>query len=333
MFDFLPADRPYVIAEAGGNHGGEVEVAKDYIRAASQTGADAIKFQFYRGERLINESEPPLPQVSDDYDSQRERFTDLELEREEWESCVDLADECGIDFLASAFDQEMATFAAEVGPFVKIASGDLTFHSLLDHVADMNCPVVLSTGCATSDEIDQAVDRLSRDRLALLHCVSSYPTPDEHANLHLIDWLRERYELPVGYSDHTTDTTAAIGAAATGARIIEVHFTLGGEGGDHALSATPQDMERIVSETARMATLRGDSSRQSVIECEDNCGQLRRSLATARALDAGEQLTRADLTALRPERGIPAAELDDVLGRTVTRDIPELTIIERNDLD
>lgn len=331
-FPFLPEERPYIIAEAGGNHGGNVEEAKEYVRAAADAGADAIKFQFYRGAQLIVADEPPLPQISDDYDSQQERFRDLELDRTEWKACADLAADLHIDFAASAFDPEMADLAAELGPFVKIASGDLTYHSLLDYVDKLGRPVILSTGCATGDEIRAAVERLSRARLVLLHCVSSYPTPESDANLHFIDHLRETFDVPVGYSDHTTGIQAATAAAATGARIIEKHLSLGGEGGDHALSATPAEMEKLVARTKKMAALRGGRNRSSTFDSEDNCGAMRRSLAPVRDLKAGEELTVDDLTALRPERGIAASAIDDVVGRKVTRDVGALTILQPEDL-
>jgi sialic acid synthase SpsE len=335
-FEFLPDNRPYVVAEVGGNHGGDLDEAKRYVEAVAESGADAVKFQFYRGERLIVEDEPPLPQVSESYDSQQERFQDLELDRTEWDAVVTHARDHDIDFAASAFDPEMAEFAAETGPFVKIASGDLTHIPLLRHVAsETDVPIVLSTGCATEAEIARAVAELPQDRLVLLHCVSSYPTPDSGANLQLMETLRESYDVPIGYSDHTVGTTACRVATANDACILEKHFTLDAdsESGDHALSATPDQLSELVTQVETVASMFGDGSRaDSSLPEEDGCASFRRSLATVRDVEEGKRLEMADLTALRPEGGCSPLDVDDLVGRKPSRALSEGTIIYEEDL-
>lgn len=335
--EFRNSPEPYIVAEVGGNHGGEIEMAKRYIREAAEAGVDAVKFQLYRGERLIVADEPPLPHVSDEYDSQQERFQDLQLSMEEWDECVHLAENLGVDFAASAFDPEMVDFVAETSPFVKIASGDLTHIPLLRYVAETGCPVVLSTGCATMEEIETAVTELAKERLVLLHCVSSYPTPEDDANLGMMDRLRKKFDVPVGYSDHTAGSIAATAAAARGACFIEKHFTLdsSGEGGDHSLSATPEEMARIVGETRRIAAIIGDEERgtDTTLSAETNCQQMRRGLATVRPIEAGDRIEESDLTALRPGRGVSPLEIDTVTGTRATQNLPRLTIIDREDYE
>lgn len=332
---FGSGNEPYIVAEVGGNHGGELSVAKEYITEAAETGVDAVKFQLYQGERLITADVPPYSQVGGEYESQKERFQSLELTRDEWEECLSLANELGIDFVASVFDPEMVDFISDETPFLKIASGDLTHTPLLRHAANAGRPIVLSTGCATMDEIRTAVAELPTDRLTLLHCVSSYPTAQSDANLNMIDQLREEFELPVGYSDHTVGTRAATVAVCKGAPLIEKHFTLDDaqEVGDHSLSATPAEMTELVEESQRIADTLGDQSRgaDSRLEATSDCGQMRRSLATASSIAEGETITESHLTALRPETGVSPVEIDTVVGTSATRDLPKLTILTDDD--
>ncbi|MEA5406495.1 N-acetylneuraminate synthase family protein [Haloarculaceae archaeon H-GB2-1] len=323
------------MAEIGGNHGGDVETAKRYLRAAAEAGADAAKFQYYHAANLIDEDEPPLPLAGDDYDTQYERFEELELAPEEWDELVALANEVGVDFAASAFDRTAADFTANHSPFIKVASGDLTNVPLLRYVRSLDVPVILSTGFATMPEIERAVEELTGVELALLHCVGAYPTPDEAANLQMIDRLAERFDVPVGYSDHTVGMTAPTAAVARGATIVEKHFTLdtSKEVGDHRLSATPADIERFVEQADRIWEMVGHGDRSTVFGSESRIKtQMRRSLSTREPVAEGEQFTDENLTALRPEGGISPLRYDDVLGATAARDIGERQLLEDADV-
>lgn len=332
----FPSDPPYVIAEIGGNHGGDVATAKRYLRAAADSGADAAKFQYYQAEWLIDENEPPLPLAGDEYETQFERFKKLELAREEWEELVALADDLDIDFAASVFDREVAAFVADHSPFLKIASGDLTNIPLLRYASSLDIPIVLSTGFSTWDEIDRAVAELGGADVTLLHCIGSYPTDLSDANLQMIDHLDERYDVDIGYSDHTIGTEVPTAAVARGATIVEKHFTLdkSQEVGDHRLSATPAELEELVEAVNGIWEMFGDGDRSSVFEAEtDIDSQMRRSLATRRRVERGQEFTEENLTALRPDEGISPLDIDDVVGETATRDLPAREILHDDDVD
>ncbi|QIO24134.1 N-acetylneuraminate synthase family protein [Haloarcula sp. JP-L23] len=335
MLPFHNHDRPYVIAEIGGNHGGDADTAMEYVETAAAAGADAAKFQLYQAEHLITRDHPPLPLAGDEYDSQFERFQELELTRSEWEQVVAACDDHNIDFVASVFDTEMLAFAAERTPFLKIASGDVTNLPLLRDAVDTGLPLVVSTGFTTLEELDAAVAELPTERLTLLHCMGSYPTPDDAANLAMIETLRERYDVPVGYSDHTIGTLAPITSAAHGAQVIEKHFTLdkSQDIGDHRLSATPGQLATIVEQTARVTAMHGTGDRSTVFAEEREIREtMRRSLATARDVEAGETLTEDDLTALRPASGLSPLDLDAVVGRRVSDAVSAHTILTESHL-
>lgn len=332
----FPNEPPYVIAEIGGNHGGDITTAKRYLRAAAESGADAAKFQYYRAEWLIEENEPPLPLAGDEYETQFERFKELELTREEWTELIALADDLDIDFAASVFDREVATFVADHSPFLKIASGDLTNVPLLRYVSSLDVPIVLSTGFSTRDEIDRAVEELGDSDVTLLHCIGSYPTDIEDANLQMINHLSEWYDVDVGYSDHTVGTEVPTAAVACGATVLEKHFTLdkSQEVGDHRLSVTPTEMEQLVDAVNKVWQMFGDGDRSSVFGAEtDIHSQMRRSLATRRRVEQGEKFSEADLTALRPDEGISPLEIDDVIGAIASRDLPPGTILYPQELE
>ena len=334
--EFLPSERPYIIAEIGGNHGGDVDRAKEYVKAAAESGADAAKFQLYQAEHLIREDEPPLPLAGDDYDTQFERFKELELTREEWHEVIDSCRAAGIDFAASVFDREMLAFARDHVPFLKIASGDLTNIPLLRQSAATGKPIVLSTGFSTVDEIEAVVTELSGADLVLLHCVGCYPTVDADANLEMIGVLDGEFDVPVGYSDHTIGTLAPIASVTKGAHIVEKHFTLDKtkEVGDHRLSATPEELETIVRETERLAEMNGTPRGSEIYECEGEIrSNMRRSLAVRNSIGQGERITADDLTALRPSTGLSPLQHDEVIGQTATRDIEARELLYESDLE
>jgi len=335
MTENFPQKEPYFIAEVGGNHGGDAEKAKEYVRAAADTGVDSVKFQLYRAETLITRDREPLPLAGDEYDTQFERFKSLELERSEWREIATLTEDLGMIFSASVFSKELANFAAELSPFIKIASGDLTNIPLLKHVSNIGKPIVMSTGFATDSEIREAFRAVDDDLLTLLHCIGSYPTEDEDVNLAFMSTLREQFNVPVGYSDHTIGTLAVKSAVACGATVIEKHFTLdkSQEVGDHRLSANPVEMTEIVEDCNRIADMIGSGERASAFEPETKIKtEMRRSLATKRDIAAGETITEDDLICLRPEIGLAPARYDDVLGAEAATNISANTILTKEDL-
>lgn len=329
--DPLESTLPYVVAEVGGNHGGDLSTAKRYVREAADTGVDAVKFQLFQAEYLLERDLPLLPGAGTDHESQFDRYKELELDRPEWGELVSLCADLDITFAASVFDREMADYAAKVSPFIKIASGDVTNHVLLRHVASLDKPVVLSTGYATLPEVEAALDVLGDTEVMLLHCVGSYPTPPEEANLQMMNQLRSRFNTPVGYSDHTTGVRAVEAAIANGAQFIEKHFTLSKDShvGDHELSANPSEMEAIVEASKTIPDLFSEKTRQTEpLDVErSRRKRMRRSLATSVSLSAGEEITESKLTALRPEGSISPTEIDSVLGRQTARDLDKFELL------
>ena len=329
-------DEPYVIAEVGGNHGGNVEMAKSYVKKAAETGADSVKFQLYQAEKLIQEDEPPLPLAGDDYDTQFERFKELELRREEWEEVIKLCDSESIEFSASVFDEEMLEFAADHMPFVKIASGDMTNLPLLRSSAESGKPILLSTGFSSLGEIRSVMNQMSGASVMPLHCVGCYPTDEDDANLSMIEYLRDEFGGPVGYSDHTVGTLASVAAVAKGARVVEKHFTLdkSQEVGDHRLSANPEEMKSIVEMTRRVHEMHGERRGEEIYPCEDEIrSNMRRSLATKRDIVEGEKIDEGDLTALRPSDGISPLRLDEVVGRRAKDSIDEGELVRESQIE
>ena len=332
----IRSERSYIIAEVGSNHGGDFESAKRYLKAAADTGVDAVKFQLYQAERLIVKDADPLPLAGDEYDTQYERFQKLQFTEDQWRELASLADDYEVDFAASAFDCDMVDLTAELSPFIKIASGDLTNIPLLRHANKSGIPVVLSTGYATMDEIKSAVRELADVPLTLLHCVGSYPTPDNEANLQMLDNLNERFNVSVGYSDHTVGTRVPLAAVANGATVIEKHFTLdkSQEIGDHRLSANPEEMKRIVEESQRINAMFGDFERESFLPVEEEIRtEMRRSLSVCDPVAEGETLDEDMLVALRPATGIDPSRIDDIVGRRVSTDIGPGTILTEAHLE
>jgi sialic acid synthase SpsE len=334
-YTFLERKEPYVIAEIGGNHGGNVEKAKEYATAAAESGVDSVKFQLYQAETLIVEDEPPLPLAGNNYDTQFERFKELELTREEWREVVDLCDSLGVDFSASVFDTELLEFIIDDMPFIKIASGDMTNLPLLRYAAEKEKPILLSTGFSTLNEIQTVIDEFPSSDIIPLHCVGCYPTPEKDANLTMIEHLAEEFDDPVGYSDHTVGTLAPIASVAKGAAVVEKHFTLdkSQEVGDHRLSATPEEMEEIVERTQRVSEMEGERRGNDIYPCEDQIeGNMRRSLATENAIEEGEIIKEKYIAALRPSKGISPLRLDEIVGKPAARDIDEKTILTESDI-
>lgn len=318
--DFSLEGRAFIIAEIGGNHDGDFEKAKRLIDAAVEAGADAAKFQVYKADRLVRADMEGMPHVRARFPKQVDRFRSLELAAEQWEELARLCRERGILFSASPFDEESADLVGRLSPFYKIASGDVTHLPLLRHVARSKKPVVMSTGMADEAEIAAALGALAGSPTVLLHCVSRYPTPPAETNLRTVPWLRERFGVPSGYSDHTMGNHMCLGAVALGAVALEKHFTLDRTGpiGDHRFSSEPHEFKALVT---AVRELEAGLGRHGKVLGEAELGMrrlMRRSLVAAADLPAGTTVTEAMLDVLRPEDGIPPGAIDRVVGaRTV----------------
>lgn len=329
--------RPFVIAEAGVNHDGKRDLALRLVDIAAEAGADAVKFQTFRPEKLVSRAAPKAAyqkKSTGPEGGQLEMLKRLSLGQDDHKAVLERCRERGIEFLSTPFDEDSADFLDELGVrMFKLGSGELTNLGLLAHVARKGKPMLVSTGMSTLEEVSAAVDAIRENGsppLALLHCVSDYPARPEDANLLAMTTLAERFGLPVGFSDHTPGIEVSVAAAALGARIIEKHFTSDKTlpGPDHSMSLDPGELSALVRSVRSAASALGDGDKSPRPSEEDTRRAARRSLVLTRGLKAGDRLTADALTAKRPGTGIPPSELRDVVGKTLRADAPEDAVLD-----
>lgn len=320
---------PFVIAEIGVNHNGDPELALRLLEAAADAGADAVKLQTFRSEALAM---PDAPQAAYQRararaSSQLEMLRELELPTSAIGSLQARAAQQDIILFSSPFDLESVDLLASLKvPAFKIGSGDLTNLILLRAVAGHGVPVLLSTGMATISEIDLAMEDLrahGNPSVALLQCVSVYPAAPAMINLRAMGTLRDRYNVPVGLSDHTTGLGTPVAAAALGAAIIEKHLTLDRSlpGPDHAASLDPMAFSQMVEAIHEAHEALGVGVKAPIAQESEVRVAVRRSLVLARGVAAGQPLSADDLIALRPEQGLSPLLIDAVVGRRAGRDL------------
>jgi N-acetylneuraminate synthase/N,N'-diacetyllegionaminate synthase len=324
-----------VIAEIGVNHDGSIRRAIELVELAAACGADAVKLQIFSAATLMH----PSSQFAG-YQQQRVEDADptgmlrrFELSTEDVRDVVAAIRKRGLLPIATPFSPADVDVIAQLDlPAVKIASPDLVNFPLLERAIELGVPLILSTGAATSTEVGQTCEWLA-DReawFALLHCVSSYPTPPEQANLCWIGEMASRFDVPVGFSDHTTDAMAGAMAVSAGAVIIEKHLTYDrrAKGPDHSASADPEQLSAYIAMVRRAETMRGMPGKR-VLEIEQDVRRVsRQSLVALRDLQSGEALTSADVTVQRPGTGISAADIGRAIGRRVAQAVPRGTLLQ-----
>jgi N,N'-diacetyllegionaminate synthase len=331
---------PYVIAELGVNHNGDPKLAEALVDAAAGAGADTVKLQTFRSEGLAL---PEAAQATYQREraaaaSQLEMLRSLELPDDRIGPLRERALSRGMELLSSPFDlQSLEVVAAAGVPAIKIGSGDLTNLLLLRAAAATGLPLIVSTGMATLDEIDVAVADLQRHgdpAVVLLHCVSVYPAAPHLVNLRAMATMAERYGVPIGFSDHTEGIGVAVAAVALGATIVEKHLTLDRSmpGPDHAASLEPSQFGAMVAAIREAHAGLGSGEKGPRREEDEVRAVARRSLVTARAVPAGQQLAAEDLTALRPESGVSPMLVDSVIGRRATADLEAGRLLRPTDL-
>lgn len=343
----------YIIAEAGVNHNGDRDMAFALVDAAADAGADAVKFQTFDADKLAALSAPKAAyqkQQTDAAESQRAMLKKLELPRAWHRDLQVRAKNWGIEFLSTAFDEDSLAFLTTLDiPLFKIPSGELTNSPLLWKFARTGKPLILSTGMATLDEVEEALavighgmhfdaePRTLQDaldywqqqdcrravavRVSLLHCTSQYPAPLEAINLRAMDTLANAFGMPVGYSDHTKGTLIAVAAVARGATIIEKHFTLDNTlpGPDHKASLEPAELTQMVAQIRDLEKALGDG-KKAPHPCElDTRTAARQQVVAAHDITAGAILERNDLTTARCGRGLPPHTLWKLVGTTATK--------------
>lgn len=330
--DRIVGDREpcFIIAEAGVNHNGDVELAKKLIDVAEEAKVDAIKFQTFKTENVVTKDAPKAYyQIKNtgSNKSQYEMLKELELKEEDFKELYRYARKKGIIFLSTPFDFESADFLDELGiPAFKISSTDLTNLPFLEYVAEKGKPVILSTGMGTLGEIEEAIDTIKNtgnNEIVLLHCITNYPADFESLNLRAIQTLREAFKLPVGFSDHSLGIYAPIVAVALGAVAIEKHFTLDKNlpGPDHKASLDTRELKEMVKWIRSIEKSLGDGIKRPTPEEEEIKKVARRSIVAKVNIPKGTVITEEMITFKRPGIGLSPKYYKEIIGRRARRDI------------
>lgn len=310
---------PMLIAEIGGNHEGDFEVAKELTRQAISTGVDFIKFQLYTGDTLVSPVESP---------TRNEHFKKFELSKEQHIELAQMCQNAGIGYMASTWDLDMLDWIDEYSPIYKIGSGDLTAWPIIKEFAKRGKPIILSTGLATMDEVLQTIAYLQKinnvyknpNYLCILQCTSMYPIEYKHANLNVMKSLKDVTGLAVGYSDHTEGMKALEIATAMGAEVLEFHFTDSREGKvfrDHKVSLTPSEVIGLQDKLKDIINLQGSYTKepQEIEIKQDHVTSFRRAVYLKRDLEVGEEVKEEDVVSLRPNHGLDARSINRLIGR------------------
>lgn len=339
----------FIIAEAGVNHNGSVDLALKLVEVAAKAGADAVKFQSFRADTLVSKKAAAAEYQKKTTGSvfQFEMLKALELSLEAHQKIADHCRALNIEFMSTGFDVASIDFLCELGvQRLKIPSGEITHHQLLAHVAAKNLPIILSTGMASLEEIAAAIAVISDTRktldlpaplstqLTLLHCTSNYPADFSDINLRAMQTMEQVFKLRVGYSDHSSGIFVAPLAVAMGACMIEKHFTLNKNlsGPDHLASLAPQELFDMIQHIRLTEKILGHSEKKpcsSELAVRD---LVRRSITLIRDKRANTPLVREDLVLLRPGTGIPPECLDLMIGKRLKRDLVEGTTLQWEDI-
>ena len=337
--------KPYVIAELGSNHNGDMDLAKKLIVEAKSSGADCVKFQSWSKESIFSKKKyEDNFFVADDY-RDRSDYTLEEIVEEYSISEQDLlsmkafSDQIGIDCTSTPFSRKEADFLVDKmdTPFIKVASMDLSNYPFLEYLASKGKPMIISTGLSELHEIDRAVkviEKAGNTDIAILHCVATYPPVDTDVHLNNIKTLMAAYpDYCIGFSDHTIGIDIPLAAVALGACVIEKHFTLDKDmdGWDHKISATKDEMQAIVVGSKRISDALG-SFRITATESQEKKLEFRRSIVLTRPMKAGEVLCLEDLDYKRPGNGLAPEMTDFILGMKVNKDLTDDHILEKEDL-
>ncbi len=325
--------RTLIIAEAGVNHNGSLDLARQLIDAASEAGADYVKFQTFRADRLVTREARQAAYQSRNLEtrpeeaSQYEMLKQLELSPEDHYTLINYCETKGVRFFSTAFDSESIAFLDTLGlPLWKVPSGELTNFPYLRAIGRTGKPVVLSTGMATLDEIEAAIDVLTRfgtprNGITLLHCTTEYPAPKDQVNLRAMQTMHERFGLPVGYSDHTEGIEIPVAAVAMGATVIEKHFTLDRSlpGPDHKASLEPDELTAMVRQIRVVESALGNGTKEPTPAERPNIPIARKSIVAVTAIKRGELFTEENLTAKRPGTGLSPMRWESVVGQPAPR--------------
>lgn len=328
----------FIIAEAGVNHNGSLELAKKLIDVASEAGADAVKFQTFQAKNLVSKNAQKAEyqkQTTDQNESQFEMIKKLELSEAMHHELIAYCQQKNIMFLSTPFDHDSIELLNKLGlEIFKIPSGEITNLPYLRHIGSLNKQVILSTGMANLGEIETALNVLTqvgtaKEKITVLHANTEYPTPMQDVNLKAMQTIGQAFDIAVGYSDHTLGIEVDVAAVALGASVIEKHFTLDKtmEGPDHKASLEPEELKAMVSAIRNIEQALGSSVKQPSPSESKNKPIARKSLVAKTAIKQGETFNAENLCIKRPGHGISPMRWDEIIGTKAQRDYAEDELI------
>ena len=322
-------NRTYIIAEAGVNHNGRLDLALELVNSAKESGADCIKFQTFKAEKLVTKKSPKAKyqlKTTNSEESQYSMLKKLELPTKDYFVIKNECERLKIDFISTPYDYDDVDFLDTLGiSQFKIASSQLTEIPFLEHVAKKNKPIILSTGMADLSEVfeaTQAIKKLNK-KLIVLQCTTNYPSLIEEANILAMQSIKEACKVEVGYSDHVKNNFACFAATAFGAKIIEKHFTIDNklEGPDHSCSLDPKGFKDLVHGIRQIEASLGDGIKSPTKSEEANTYAMRRSIVSVKKIYKGDIIKESFISFKRPSGGIPPKQINEVIGRRLKKDI------------
>lgn len=326
----------YIIAEAGVNHNGSIDLALELVRKAKQAGVDCIKFQTFKAEDVATKGAPKANyqlKVTDPAESQFNMLKKLELDKKVYTEIINLCQMVGIQFMSTPYGFDDAKFLNELGvDAFKIASGQIVELPFLDYVAKFNKPIILSTGMATLGEVYNAVNvvrKAGNDQLVVLQCTTNYPSSIEDANINTMVGMRNALDVLVGYSDHVQNNYALFAAVALGAVVVEKHFTLDKNlpGPDHSSSLNPEELAIMVEGVRNIEKSLGSWVKQPTATEVQNISGMRRSIVAKTDLEEGHIITEKDITFKRPATGLPPDMLYKLIGKKLAKAVKSDTLL------
>ena len=339
-------NKTLIIAEAGVNHNGDINIAKQLIDVAAAAKVDYVKFQTFIAKNLVSETAQKaayqIKNTAKQDESQYEMLQKLELSKADHNELITYCNLKGVRFLSTAFDLESVELLCNLGiDLFKVPSGEITNKPYLEKLAAQKKPIILSTGMATKNEIGDALKVLidaevSKENIRILHCNTEYPTPMQDVNLLAMLDLKKTFNVDVGYSDHTLGIEVPIAAVALGAMVIEKHFTLNRnmEGPDHKASLEPNELKAMVECIRNIELAIGGSGIKEPSESEEkNKIIARKSIHTNKQINAGHLLTKEDLICLRPGDGISPMELENIVGKKIKNNLTSFSKLKKEDIE
>ncbi len=327
-----------IIAEAGVNHNGDMDLAKQLIDVAASAGADYVKFQTFKAEKLVQKKAGKAAyQIANtgNNDSQFDMLKKLELSEEDHEVLIDYCRQKNIQFLSTAFDIDSVDFLKGKIAVYKIPSGEITNLPYLQKVARLKLPIILSTGMATMQEVKDTVEVLTqhganKNTITVLHCNTEYPTPMQDVNLQAMQSMQKELNVAIGYSDHTLGIEVPIAAVALGATVIEKHFTMdrNAEGPDHKASLEPEELTAMVKAIRNIEQALGNGIKTPSPSEQKNIVIARKSIVAGSFIHAGDIFTEENLTVKRPGSGISPMQWNNVLGKKANKNFEPDDLIE-----